>query len=79
MEQNKFEAMLVLLVPQVVHLICENYNLDEVTATDRFYLSKVYSILEQEETKLWHMSALTIYNMYEEEQQTGSFIFPEEV
>ena len=27
MEKQKFEAMLILLVPQVVHLITENYHL----------------------------------------------------
>ena len=78
MEKNKFEAMLVLLVPQIVNLIAENYSLDEVTAHRDFYDSKVYSLLEQEDTKLWHMSALTLFNMYEEEKRTRSITFPEE-
>ena len=29
MDIKKFEAMLVLIVPQVVHLIAENYNMNE--------------------------------------------------
>lgn len=57
MEKQKFEAMLILLVPQVVHLITENYPFDEVTASKEFYDSQVYSFLEQEDTKLWHLSA----------------------
>ena len=48
MEKQKFEAMLILLVPQVVHLITENYPFDEVTASKEFYDSQVYSFLEQE-------------------------------
>ena len=42
-----------------------------------FYTS-VYEKLEQEDTKLWHLSPLTLYNMFEEEQKTGDFVFPEE-
>lgn len=77
MEQNKFEAMLVLIVPSVVDLISKNHGLDEVTATRFFYESKVYSLLEQEDTKLWHLSPLTLYNMYDEERMTGNITFPE--
>ena len=78
MEQKRFEAMLVLLVPQVIHLITKNYSYDEVTASKEFYESVVYSLLEQEDTKLWHLSALTLFHMFDEEKKTGSFTFPEE-
>ena len=78
MEKQKFEAMLILLVPQVVHLVTENYPFDEVTASKEFYDSQVYSFLEQEDTKLWHLSALTLFNMFDEEKKTGTFTFPEE-
>lgn len=78
MEKQKFEAVLMLLVPQIIHLITENYPYDEITASREFYDSKVYSVLEQEDTKLWHLSALTLFNMFDEEKQTGTFIFPEE-
>ena len=78
MEKQKFEAMLMLLVPQVIHLITENYPYDEVSATKEFYDSEVYSFLEQEDTKLWQLSALTLFNMFDEEKKTGTFIFPEE-
>lgn len=78
MEKQKFEAMLILLVPQVVHLITENYPFNEVTASKEFYDSQVYSFLEQEDTKLWHLSALTLFNMFDEEKKTGTFTFPEE-
>lgn len=77
MEQKKFEAMLILIVPQVVRLIVENYNLNEIEASKVFYESEVYSLLEQEDTKLWHFSPLTLYNMYDEEQKTGQITFPE--
>lgn len=77
MEQKKFEAMLVLIVPKVIGLIVENYGLDEVTAARIFYESTVYALLEQEATKLWHYSPLTLFNMYDEERKTGNITFPE--
>ena len=79
MKKEKFEAILFLLVPQIVNLIVENYSLDEVTAHKELYNSKVYAFLEQEDTKLWHLSALTLFNMLDEEKRTGKVIFPEEV
>ena len=78
MADKKFEAILTLLVPQVINLICENYPLDEMTASKEFYESKVYSLLEQEDTKLWHFSPLTLFNMFDEERTTGDFQMPEE-
>ena len=78
MADKKFEAILTLLVPQVIQLICENDSVDEVTAAREFYESKVYSLLEQEDTKLWHFSPLTLFNMYDEEKKTGNFEIPEE-
>ena len=75
---QKFEAILILLVPQIIQLIIENYEVDEITASREFYESEVYSLLEQEESKLWHFSPLTLFNMYEEERKTGSFVIPEE-
>jgi len=77
MEQKKFEAMLVLIIPKVIGLISQESGLDEVTATRAFYESRVYSLLEQEETKLWHLSPLMLFNMYDEERKTGNITFPE--
>ena len=52
--------------------------MDEIAAAKAFYGSKVYSLLEQEDTKLWHFSPLTLFNMYVEEKKTGDFEIPEE-
>ena len=79
MDKKKFESMLILIVPAVIKLIVENSNLDEIAAADLFYNSMVYEKLEQEDTKLWHLSPLTIFNMFDEEQKTGKVTYPEEV
>lgn len=79
MQDQKFDAIMTLLVPQILPFIMQNYAVDEITASKMFYESGVYAILEQEDTKLWHLSPLSIYTMFDEEQKTGKFEFPEEV
>jgi len=79
MQDQKFDAIMTLLVPQILPFIMQNYAVDEITASKMFYESGVYAILEQENTKLWHLSPLSIYTMFDEEQKTGKFEFPEEV
>ena len=78
MEQKKFEAILILLVPQVVSIITEKHKCDELTATKAFYDSKLYSLLELEGTKLWHLSAPALFELYDEECRVGRITFPEE-
>ena len=79
MEQKKFEDMLILLVPQIITRISDHMGWDEMKAISKFYASQVYALLEEEETKLWHLSPLTLCRMFEEEIKTGSVTFPEEV
>ena len=79
MNNVKFSAIMSVLVPQIVRLIQEENSVDEITASNMFYRSNVYALLEQEETKLWHLSPLTLYTMFAEEQQTGEFEIPEEI
>jgi len=74
---QKTGAMLMLVLPKVVAIIVKNHGLSETEATEALYNSKLYSLLEDEETKLWHYSAETLYKMYDEEVNTGKITFPE--
>jgi hypothetical protein len=47
-------------------------------AFELLYTSFLYSKLEQEQTKLWHLSPVTLANLLNEELETGSICFPEE-
>lgn len=78
MDQKTFEAILTLLVPQVIDLIVKNYGLDEISATKAFYESKLYSVMEEEDTKVWHFSLLTLFCLFDEEKRTGEITFPKE-
>ena len=77
MDRAKFGAMLMLIVPQVIQLMIRNYGYDEVAASKRFYISQVYALLEQEETKLWQLSPMMLFHMFDEEMKTGTITFPE--
>ena len=76
---EKFNAVLsIALIPQTVALIAEKHSLDDITAMNEFYQSKVYDILSEEGTKLWHYSPLTVYMMWKHEKETGEILFPED-
>ena len=69
MRAEKFGAVMGVLVEQIVRLITENDVYDEMTASNEFYNSKVYALLEQEDAKLWNFSPLTLFNMFDEEKR----------
>lgn len=77
MDKAKFNAMLMLIVPQILQLVVQNYGWHEVEASQKFYESQIYALLEQEDTKLWQLSPLTLFHMYDEERKTGTITFPE--
>lgn len=75
----KFSTILrTAIVPQVVDMIVKEYKIDELDATTIFYNSEAYLFLSDEETKMWHFSPLTIFNIWKEEKETGKVVFPEE-
>lgn len=78
MSTEKYGAIMGVLVPQVIAIISSRTGCDEQTAIRSFYSSKVYALLEQEDTKFWHFSPLTLFGMYNEEMRTGAFEIPEE-
>ena len=58
---RRHSALLTVIVPMVVAEIVRAYGIDEQTAIERFYASRVYEELAEEERKLWstHASILT--------------------
>ena len=79
MSDTQFKATLELLIPLIIKEIVKIRNVSEKEAFELLYSSFLYSKLEEEPTKLWHLSQLTLANLLNEELETGSIIFPEEV
>ena len=78
MHDPQFKATLEMLVPLIIKEIMKNRNVSEQEAFDLLYSSFLYSKLEMESTKLWHLSQLTLANLLNEELETGTITFPEE-
>ena len=75
---NELKTMLEFIVPRLIKTIMERQSLSEQAALTLLYSSRLYAQLDREETKLWHLSVPTLYEMLREEQETGSITYPEE-
>ena len=78
MTPEKLSALLAILNPSIVQLIMDNRNLTNIEAAKLLYSSSLYAMLENEESKLWHLSPLTLYELLAEELATGVINYPEE-
>jgi len=74
----QFKATLEMLIPLIIKEVMKSRNISEREAFELLYSSFLYSKLEVESTKLWHLSQLTLANLLNEEIETGTIIFPEE-
>ncbi|MDR1389682.1 MAG: hypothetical protein LBJ31_06870 [Treponema sp.] len=77
-KEAQFKATLELLVPHIIDEIIKTRKIAEDDAFDVLYSSFLYSKLEDEATKLWHLSPLTLVSLLLEELETGTITFPEE-
>jgi hypothetical protein len=75
---SQFKGIRELLVPLVVRKIMKSRNVGEAEAFRLLYSSFLYSKLEIEATKLWHLSPCALCELLNEELETGTITFPEE-
>ena len=76
--QQYSTALALLIIPPLIAEIVRRNSVDELTAADRLYHSRLYAQLAKEELKLWHYSPVTLCDMFDEECQTGKITYPEE-
>lgn len=79
MSEKGIKGMLEFIVPRLLRMIMEKQSLTEKEALTQLYASELYRQLEREETKLWHLSIPTLYEMWLEEKESGHITYPEEV
>jgi hypothetical protein len=77
-ETRAFEMVLQTISTGLVGKIIIDKGLDEDAAMESLYSSKLYAMLEKEDTKLWHYSVPMLYDLHNEELTTGSFIIHEQ-
>ena len=77
--QENVHSMISLVTPGIIDLIMENRGQSWQDAARILYNSTLYSALEAEDTKLWHLSPAALYDMLEEELNFGKITpIPEE-
>jgi len=76
--QDNLNVILTLTTPGIIQLLMDNRKITAEAASILLYNSKLYNLLENEKTKLWHLSYPILYEMLEEELTTGEISFPEE-
>ncbi|MDR0681241.1 MAG: hypothetical protein LBG15_05255 [Dysgonamonadaceae bacterium] len=77
-DESQFKGIRELLVPLVIREIMKSRNVNEEDAFRLLYSSFLYSKLEIEATKLWHLSPCALRELLNEELETGQITFPEE-
>ena len=71
MEKEKYAAILPIIVASLADKIVTEFGVSEDEAMERLYASILYSVLENEETKLWYYSVPMLYELYQREIATG--------
>lgn len=77
MEQQQFNALMPYICTDLVTMIVTKQNISDEEAITMLYCSKLYEMLEDEETKLWHYSTEMLYSLLMQEITTGCIIFPD--
>jgi hypothetical protein len=75
---SQFKGIRELLVPLVIREIMQSRKVDVDEAFRLLYTSFLYSKLEKEATKLWHLSSRALCDLLIEELETDRITFPEE-
>lgn len=79
MNKTQYAAFLACaLMPMIIEEFEKHFEEGTLEIIQKFYHSQVYALLEDENTKMWHYSPLTLYEMYKSEIETGEIAFPEE-
>lgn len=77
MGQEQFIAIMPYISSDLVGMIATKNGITENEALTKLYASRLYAMLEQEETKLWQYSTDMLYSLFEQEDQTGTIVFPD--
>ena len=77
MGQEQFAAMMPYICADLAAMISSKDEIIPEEAIERLYSSKLYELLEDESTKVWHYSTDMLYSLYAQEQRTGTIEFPD--
>jgi hypothetical protein len=78
MDKKKYSSFMALHTHQIVEQLAKLKEVSKATALDLFYKSEFYKLYEQEDTKLWHFSVVTLTDLVMQELTNGRIEFPVE-
>ena len=78
MDEKRYNSFMALHTHQIIERFAKLHNISKSTALDLFYKSDFYKLYEQESTKLWHFSSVTLADLILQEATTGQIEFPVE-
>lgn len=79
MHNNEFESIVELKIRDIVALVINQNQLVFEDAIHFVYESKLFHVLTNEDTKLWHLSALKLYEMLVDEKENKQLKLPDYV
>lgn len=71
---SKRDALKEMITQDVVAYLVEDRDLSIVDAMTAFYNSKVYALLQDDETELYLEGSAYIYDLLKNEMQNGSIV-----
>lgn len=77
MNDLQFNAILEIKIESLVTLIMEQQGLSFEDALSFLYTSKLFEKLAVEELKLWHLSNLKLFEILNQEHETGQLVLPD--
>ena len=77
MNKEKFEVLLPIFITDLIKKSIEQKNILQDEAISLLYNSKLYDLLNDEESKVWHYSTDKLFQLFEEELNTGNITLPE--
>ena len=77
MENDKFAALLPVIVGGLANKIIEETHFSDDEVFEKLYNSELYNALENEKTKVWTYSVPKLFELYQNEINTGSLELPE--
>jgi hypothetical protein len=78
MDKEHFAFMLSSIAGHVVYEISKRHGIPELDASRLLYNSHIYRLLENEKTKVWHFSPMTLCQMLDDEIIDNDISLPEE-
>jgi hypothetical protein len=78
MDSDAYSGFMALHSHPIIEMFSQMMNIPKIIALDMFYNSNFYRLYEQENTKLWHLSNVTLADLLRQEVMTGHIEFPVE-